>query len=217
MLVMLNRGDYWQCAFVIPKGSIDAGQGAWPRRISRHRRRYGAVRCRDRLGEIKSWDDVKLLTVAVDRLRRWYRPGLICIGDAAHAMSPIGGVGINLAMQDAVAAANILAEPLRARRGDGGHARRRSAAPRRSRRASRKRLQLTLQNNVHRPGAARHRPPEGAAGDEDAAVAAAAAHPGAHHGDRRAAGAHPHAGSGIFVKSRNLSLIAAQAGIEDCN
>jgi 2-polyprenyl-6-methoxyphenol hydroxylase-like FAD-dependent oxidoreductase len=68
---------------------------------------------RDRLDEIDSWDKVKLLTVSVDRLRRWYRPGLLCIGDAAHAMSPIGGVGINLAVQDAVAAANILAEPLR--------------------------------------------------------------------------------------------------------
>ncbi|MFZ0399957.1 MAG: FAD-dependent monooxygenase, partial [Pseudolabrys sp.] len=68
---------------------------------------------RDRLEEIESWDTVKLLTVAVDRLRHWYRSGLLCIGDAAHAMSPIGGVGINLAVQDAVAAANILAEPLR--------------------------------------------------------------------------------------------------------
>jgi len=66
----------------------------------------------DRAEEIASWDDVKLLTVAVDRLRRWYRPGLLCIGDAAHAMSPIGGVGINLAVQDAVAAANTLAKPL---------------------------------------------------------------------------------------------------------
>ena len=68
---------------------------------------------RDRLGELKSWDDVKLLTVRVDRLRQWYREGLLCIGDAAHAMSPVGGVGINLAIQDAVAAANLLAEPLR--------------------------------------------------------------------------------------------------------
>ena len=67
----------------------------------------------DRVGELKSWDDVKLLTVTVDRLRQWWRPGLICIGDAAHAMSPIGGVGINLAVQDAVAAANRLAGPLR--------------------------------------------------------------------------------------------------------
>ena len=69
---------------------------------------------RDRVGELATWDDIKLLTVAIDRLRQWYRPGLLCIGDAAHAMSPVGGVGINLAVQDAVAAANILAEPLRA-------------------------------------------------------------------------------------------------------
>ena len=68
---------------------------------------------RDRVSELKDWNDVKLLTVAVDRLRRWHRPGLLCIGDAAHAMSPIGGVGINLAIQDAVATANILARPLR--------------------------------------------------------------------------------------------------------
>ena len=67
----------------------------------------------ERVQELKSWDDVKLLTVAVDRLRQWFRPGLLCIGDAAHAMSPIGGVGINLAVQDAVAAANILHAPLR--------------------------------------------------------------------------------------------------------
>ena len=70
---------------------------------------------RDRVTELRDWNDVKLLTVKVDRLRKWYRPGLVCIGDAAHAMSPVGGVGINLAIQDAVAAANILAEPLRKR------------------------------------------------------------------------------------------------------
>ena len=70
---------------------------------------------RDRIGEIASWDDVKLLTVAIDRLKQWHRPGLLCIGDAAHAMSPVGGVGINLAVQDAVATANALAEPLKAR------------------------------------------------------------------------------------------------------
>jgi 2-polyprenyl-6-methoxyphenol hydroxylase-like FAD-dependent oxidoreductase len=112
VFVMLNRGDYWQCAYVIPKGSVD----------DVHRRGLDSFRAdvartapplADRAAEIVSWDQVKLLTVAVDRLRRWYRSGLVCIGDAAHAMSPIGGVGINLAIQDAVAAANILAEPLR--------------------------------------------------------------------------------------------------------
>jgi 2-polyprenyl-6-methoxyphenol hydroxylase-like FAD-dependent oxidoreductase len=112
MLVMLNRNEYWQCASVIPKGTADEVRQAG---IDTFRRGVGDIApfLRDRLHEIASWDKVKLLTVEVDRLRRWYRPGLICIGDAAHAMSPIGGVGINLAVQDAVAAANILGEPLR--------------------------------------------------------------------------------------------------------
>jgi 2-polyprenyl-6-methoxyphenol hydroxylase-like FAD-dependent oxidoreductase len=112
IFVMLNRGDYWQCAYVIPKGSVDEV----------HRKGLPAFRAdiasavpafRERASEIADWDQVKLLTVAVDRLDRWHRSGLVCIGDAAHAMSPIGGVGINLAIQDAVAAANIVAEPLR--------------------------------------------------------------------------------------------------------
>ena len=112
MLVMLNRTDYWQCAYVIPKGGIDRVKA---KGLDAFR---DSIACmspflRDRLDEIRSWDDVKLLTVAVDRLRRWHKPGLLCIGDAAHAMSPIGGVGINLAIQDAVAAANILAVPLK--------------------------------------------------------------------------------------------------------
>ena len=112
MLVMLNRNDYWQCAYLIPKGSAGELQRAG---LDNFR---GSVEdispfLGDRLHEIDSWEKVKLLTVEVDRLRRWYRPGLICIGDAAHAMSPIGGVGINLAVQDAAASANILAEPLR--------------------------------------------------------------------------------------------------------
>jgi len=112
MLVMLNRNDYWQCAYLIPKGTAgelqQAGLGNFRSRVADI-----APFLRDRLHEIDSWENVKLLTVEVDRLRRWFRPGLICIGDAAHAMSPIGGVGINLAVQDAAAAANILAEPLR--------------------------------------------------------------------------------------------------------
>jgi 2-polyprenyl-6-methoxyphenol hydroxylase-like FAD-dependent oxidoreductase len=111
MMVMLNRGDYWQCAYVIPKGGIEAVKRAG---VAAFRERVLALSpfLRDRIDEIKSFDDVKLLTVAIDRLREWHRPGLLCIGDAAHAMSPVGGVGINLAVQDAVAAANILAEPL---------------------------------------------------------------------------------------------------------
>jgi 2-polyprenyl-6-methoxyphenol hydroxylase-like FAD-dependent oxidoreductase len=112
IFIMLNRGDYWQCAFIIPKGAIEdvrrQGLPAFRDAVARL-----APMLRDRTSELQSWDDVKLLTVAVDRLRQWHRPGLLCIGDAAHAMSPIGGVGINLAIQDAVAAANILAAPLR--------------------------------------------------------------------------------------------------------
>jgi 2-polyprenyl-6-methoxyphenol hydroxylase-like FAD-dependent oxidoreductase len=111
VLVTINRGEYWQCARVIPKGAFD------------HIRQQGlpafwdeiveiAPFFRDRVCELKDWEDIKLLSVAVDRLHRWFRPGLLCIGDSAHAMSPIGGVGINLAIQDAVAAANILVEPL---------------------------------------------------------------------------------------------------------
>jgi len=112
VFVMIDRGDYWQCAFVIPKGGFDEvkrrGLGAFRQEVARV-----APFMRDRVGEIAEWDHVKLLTVAVDRLRQWCRPGLLCIGDAAHAMSPIGGIGVNLAVQDAVAAGNILAEPLR--------------------------------------------------------------------------------------------------------
>lgn len=111
ILVTLDRGDYWQCAYVIPKGGFaklrEKGMAAF------HANLAGvAPFLRDRVAELKTWDDIKLLTVAVDRLKRWSRPGLLCIGDAAHAMSPIGGVGINLAIQDAVAAANLLARPL---------------------------------------------------------------------------------------------------------
>jgi 2-polyprenyl-6-methoxyphenol hydroxylase-like FAD-dependent oxidoreductase len=112
VFVMIDRGDYWQCAFVIPKGGFDEvkrrGLPAFRDEVARV-----APFLRDRVGELADWNDIKLLTVAVERLRQWYRPGLLCIGDAAHAMSPIGGIGINLAVQDAVAAANILAAPLR--------------------------------------------------------------------------------------------------------
>ena len=111
ILVMLDRGDYWQCAFVIRKGGLDELK---QRGIAAFREDIATIVpvMRDRVGELRDWSDIKLLTVLVDRLRRWHRPGLLCIGDAAHAMSPIGGVGINLAIQDAVAAGNILAGPL---------------------------------------------------------------------------------------------------------
>jgi 2-polyprenyl-6-methoxyphenol hydroxylase-like FAD-dependent oxidoreductase len=112
LFVMLDRGDYWQCAYVIPKDGFNQIRC---KGLDAFRQDIVALNpaLADRVSEIASWDDVKLLTVRVDRLKRWYRPGLLCIGDAAHAMSPVGGVGINLAIQDAVAAANILAEPLR--------------------------------------------------------------------------------------------------------
>src|SRR5438445_3393155 len=112
IFIMINRGEYWQCGYVIPKGQFDEirKQG-----LESFRETIGqlAPHARDQVNELKSWDDIKLLTVRVDRLSQWFRPGLLCIGDAAHAMSPVGGVGINLAIQDAVAAANILAAPLR--------------------------------------------------------------------------------------------------------
>ena len=112
LMIMLNRGDYWQCAYVIPKGGIDRVQAEG---IDAFRQRVLSMSLflADRIGEIKSFDDVKLLTVKVDRLRQWWRPGLICIGVSAHAMSPVGGVGVNIAVQDAVAAANRLAAPLK--------------------------------------------------------------------------------------------------------
>ena len=108
LLVTLNREDYWQCAYVIAKGAFPAIQ---QRGLAAFRADLETVApfLHGRANELKSWDDIKLLSVAVDRLRRWSSPGLLCIGDSAHAMSPIGGVGINLAIQDAVAAANILA------------------------------------------------------------------------------------------------------------
>jgi 2-polyprenyl-6-methoxyphenol hydroxylase-like FAD-dependent oxidoreductase len=112
MLVTINRGDYWQCAFIIFKGAFEQIQ---QRGLPAFRADIADVApfLRDRTTALRDWKDVSLLSVRVDRLRKWWRPGLLCIGDSAHAMSPVGGIGINLAIQDAVAAANILAEPLR--------------------------------------------------------------------------------------------------------
>jgi 2-polyprenyl-6-methoxyphenol hydroxylase-like FAD-dependent oxidoreductase len=115
ILVMLDRGDYWQCAYVIPKGGADKVRAAGIAAVRATIGRLVPVLA-DRLGELGSMDDLKLLTVGVDRLETWWKPGVLCIGDAAHTMSPVGGVGINIAIQDAVAAANILAAPLRAGR-----------------------------------------------------------------------------------------------------
>ena len=109
---VIDRGDYFQLAYVIPKGAAErimqAGLPAFREIVAK-----SLPFLANRVDELKTWDDVKLLTVSIDRLRTWYKPGLLCIGDAAHAMSPVGGVGINLASQDAVAAANILWKPLK--------------------------------------------------------------------------------------------------------
>ena len=148
IFIMLDRGDYWQCAYVIPKGGFDEikakGLDAFRAAVAEIAPQFG-----DRVRELGSWDDIKLLTVKIDRLRRWHRPGLLCIGDAAHAMSPVGGVGINLAVQDAVAAANILAAPLRAgtlRERDLAAVERRRRFPTRAT----QRMQVFMQNNLLR-------------------------------------------------------------------
>ena len=111
MMVTFDRGDYWQCAYVIAKGQYDAikarGLDALRDDVSNM-----APILKSGISDVKTWDDVKLLTVAINRLKRWTRSGLLCIGDAAHAMSPVGGVGVNLAVQDAVATANLLAARL---------------------------------------------------------------------------------------------------------
>jgi 2-polyprenyl-6-methoxyphenol hydroxylase-like FAD-dependent oxidoreductase len=160
MMVMLDRGDYWQCAFVIPKGGIERVKANGLQAF-----RDAVVEMtpffKDRIGEIKNWDDVKLLTVSVNRLREWHKPGLLCIGDAAHAMSPIGGVGINLAVQDAVGAANILAPSLK----EGGVTRAMLAAVQRRRELPMRiiqRIQIVVQNMLLAPALAstdRPKPP----------------------------------------------------------
>lgn len=115
MLILINRGDYYQAGFLIRKGSFEElksrGLDVFQRAVAQVAPYLG-----DRLFELHDWDQIKLLSIQINRLRCWHRPGLLCIGDAAHAMSPVGGVGINLAIQDAVAAANLLAGPLRERR-----------------------------------------------------------------------------------------------------
>lgn len=111
VFVTINRDDYYQCALVIKKGGFGE---IHERGLPALRQQIAALvpYLADRVDELRTWDDIKLLTVRIDRLATWYRPGLLCLGDAAHAMSPVGGVGINLAIQDAVAAANILVPPL---------------------------------------------------------------------------------------------------------
>ena len=156
MMITLNRGDYWQCAYIIPKGGIEATQAAglpaFRSAIAELMPHFG-----DRVDELKSWDDVKLLTVAVDRLPEWSRPGLLFIGDAAHAMSPIGGVGVNLAIQDAVAAANILIPKLK--QGSVTAEDLRVVQQRRESPTVRtQRLQIFMQNNIISPALSGTRP-----------------------------------------------------------
>ncbi|MHB8527950.1 MAG: FAD-dependent oxidoreductase [Caulobacteraceae bacterium] len=157
IFVMIARGDYFQCAYVVPKGGFDEirGQGLETFRASVVAM---APWMADRVGALASWDDVKLLTVEVDRLETWARPGLLCIGDAAHAMSPVGGVGINLAIQDAVAASNLLRERLAAGRvvlADLEKVQRRRARPTRQTQA----VQLFIQRRIIGPTLASRRTP----------------------------------------------------------
>jgi 2-polyprenyl-6-methoxyphenol hydroxylase-like FAD-dependent oxidoreductase len=145
-VVTIDRGDYWQCAFVIPKGGAEALQRQ-DIEVFRQQVVATAPLLAPHIADVRSWDDVKLLTVAVDRLLRWSKPGLLCIGDAAHAMSPIGGVGINLAIQDAVATANLLADKLRTgsvTEADLDTVRQRRLWPTKATQA----MQVTIQNNV---------------------------------------------------------------------
>ena len=149
IFIMLNQGTHWQCGFVIGKGLFEPiqaqGLPAFKARIAEL-----APLVKDRLGAISDWEPFKLLTVRVDRLRQWYRDGVLCIGDAAHAMSPVGGVGINLAIQDAVATANLLARPLRERRlatSDLARVQARREWPARVT----QRLQMAMQNRVIAP------------------------------------------------------------------
>ena len=112
MVVTIDRGDYWQCAFVVPKGGASALKQGSIETLRSQVTEAAPPLAPQLAAALRSWDDVKLLTVKIDRLKHWSRPGLLCIGDAAHAMSPVGGVGINLAVQDAVATANALAAKL---------------------------------------------------------------------------------------------------------
>ena len=150
IFVLINRGDYWQCGYVIPKGSVEQIHGAGLEAFREDVAKLAPFAGGRRASELRGWDEIKLLTVRVDRLPQWHRPGLLCIGDAAHAMSPIGGVGINLAIQDAVAAANLLAAPLRDGHLTAGHLRR---VQRRRELPARitQRLQLLMQERVIAP------------------------------------------------------------------
>jgi len=148
-LVAINRDTYWQCGYVIPKGSLERLRAAGLDALKDHIHECVPV-LGDALGELRDWDDLKLLTVQVNRLLRWYREGLLCIGDAAHAMSPVGGVGINLAIQDAVATGNLLGDALREKRLQTSHL---EAVQRRREWPTRvtQRLQIAVQNEILAP------------------------------------------------------------------
>lgn len=146
MMVTFDRGDYWQCAYVIAKGRYEAVKARGLQALLDDVVRMAPI-LRSGIADVKSLDDVKLLTVAINRLSRWTRPGLLCIGDAAHAMSPVGGVGVNLAVQDAVATANLLADKLQRgcpSEGELDAVRRRRAFPVRMTQA----MQVIVQNNI---------------------------------------------------------------------
>ncbi|MFH1344840.1 MAG: FAD-dependent oxidoreductase [Pseudomonadota bacterium] len=161
MMVTFDRGDYWQCAYVIAKGEYEAVRA---RGLDAFREAIVGMApiLKSGMADVKSWDDVKLLTVTINRLKRWTRPGLLCIGDAAHAMSPVGGVGVNLAVQDAVATANLLA----ARLANGCPSEEELDAVRRRREfpvRMTQRMQMVVQNRLIsaalKPGGAPLRPP----------------------------------------------------------
>ncbi|MEA2890394.1 MAG: hypothetical protein QOI05_1187 [Bradyrhizobium sp.] len=161
MMVTFDRGDYWQCAYVIAKNQYDAVKARGLEALRDEIVRMAPV-LKSGIAEVKTWDDVKLLTVAINRLKRWTRPGLLCIGDAAHAMSPVGGVGVNLAVQDAVATANLLAAKLaigRPSQDELDAVQKRREFPVRMTQA----MQVVVQNNIIsvalKPGAGSVKPP----------------------------------------------------------
>src|SRR5262252_11166139 len=148
IFIMIDREEYWQCGYVIPKGAAEEIRN---RGIEKFHEELVSMApfLADRIAELRDWNDVSLLTVKVDRLKKWFRPGLLCIGDSAHAMSPVGGVGINLAIQDAVAAANVLAPKLAAGKlseSDLESVQRRREFPTRAT----QKLQIAVQNRVIR-------------------------------------------------------------------
>ena len=152
-MVVINRGEYWQIAYAIRKGEYQSVREVG---LEAFRKSVGDAipDLADRTGELHDWDAIKLLSVQADRLRRWHRPGLLCIGDAAHAMSPVGGIGINLAIADAVAAANILARPLRvgwARSGDLAAVQLRRELPTRAIQAFQSVVQRRVVSSLFRP------------------------------------------------------------------